>query len=60
MCVYTGRVHADGGGATAAPRASDRRTTAGRQVSRHDVIHLADVIDRDVTTPAAARRRQAG
>ena len=61
-CLSAGRIHADGDRGTTAPRASDRRTTAGRQIGRHDVVDVADVIvlDGDVTTSAAARRRQAG
>ena len=61
LYVYAGRVHADGRSDTTAPRASDRRSTAGRQLGRDDDVVVADVIavGGDVTTSAAARRRQA-
>jgi len=62
VCYCTGRVYSDGGGDTAAPRASDSRTTTGRQLSRSGHLAFDDVITSvcDVTTSAAARRRQAG
>ena len=59
---YSGRVYSDGGSDTAATRESRSRITAGRQLRRPDDVIVRDVITHadDVTTPAAARRRQTG
>jgi len=62
MCIYEGRVYADGDSTTAAPRASGSRPPAGRQLRGFDVVIDSDYVItlcRDVTTSAAPRRRQA-